>query len=269
MGWFGRVRSIVFRVLDAEAQDSRLERAGNVALASLILTNVVAVVLETVPSLAARFGPEFSQFEALSVTVFSVEYVLRVWTSVELARYRDPMAGRLRYALSPMALLDLIAIVPAYLPGAVYLDLRFARVVRLVRMARVLRIARYSRALQTLGSVLREKRDELAVLVALMLVVLVIASSSMYFVEHTAQPEVFSSIPASMWWGVTTLTTVGYGDMYPVTPLGKLLGAVVALVGIGLFALPAGVLAAAFAEQFGKRREAGPKLCPHCGREIG
>ncbi len=261
---------MVFRVLDAESRNTVIERGGNTAIGILILANVAAVILESVPWIHDRFGVEFEQFEAFSVAVFSAEYALRVWTCVEKERYRAPVLGRLRFVASPIALIDLAAILPAYLPGEVFLDLRFARIIRLVRMLRILKFTRYSRTLQTFGAVFDKKRADMALVTLFLLLLVVLASSLMYFIEHLAQPQAFSSIPAAMWWSVMTLTTVGYGDIYPITPLGKFLGAIIALIGIGFFALPAGVLAAAFADELAKQREKNVKMtCPHCGREIG
>jgi voltage-gated potassium channel len=262
-----KLRRAAFRILDAEARDTALERGANVAIGALILANVVAVILESVASIQARFAVLFAQFEALSIAVFSVEYVLRVWTCVERPRYRHPLWGRMRFLVSPMALIDLAAILPAYLPGDPSFDLRFARMIRLVRMLRVLKFARYSRTLQTFGAVFKEKRFDMALVLLFLGLLVVLASSAMYYVEHPAQPQAFSSIPAAMWWSVMTLTTVGYGDIYPITPLGKFLGAIIALIGIGFFALPAGILAAAFAEEVAQERKA--RVCPHCGKALG
>jgi voltage-gated potassium channel len=163
-----------------------------------------------------------------------------------------------------MAVVDLVSILPSLIPGGT-LDLRFIRSLRLARLARTLKLARYSQSLQTLGRVLRAKREELVVTGIAGALLLICASSIMYFAEHDAQPQQFSSIPASMWWGVVTLTTVGYGDIFPVTPLGKILGAFIALLGIGLFALPAGILASGFSDEL-RRNE--PRTCPRCGQVI-
>jgi voltage-gated potassium channel len=261
------VRRTVYRILAADARDTALERGGNIALGLLILLNVAAVILETVEPVRARYAEELAEFDAFSISVFWVEYVLRFWSCVEDPRFGPGFRGRLRFAFSPMALIDLAVIVPSLLPGEVFWDLRFARVIRLVRLMRVFKFARYSNTLRTFGAVFRDKREEMALMLMLLLLLLVVSSSSMYFAEHEAQPKSFSSIPAAMWWSIVTLTTVGYGDIYPVTPWGKLIGAVIALLGIGFFALPAGILAAGFAEQLQKRRR--PLVCPHCGKELG
>jgi voltage-gated potassium channel len=266
---YGDVRWTVHRILDARARDTGLERSGNVVLGALILANVLAAILETVRPWRERYGAAFESFEALSVDVFIVEYVLRVWTCTLDQRYRRPVIGRLRYIVSPLALIDLAAIVPALLPGDVFLDLRFARAIRLVRMLRALKVARYSRTMQTFANVFRERTADLALIGIFLALLLVLSASLMYFAEHGTQPEVFSSIPAAMWWAVVTLTTVGYGDVYPMTPWGKCLGALIALIGIGFFALPAGILAAAFAEEVHKSRSVETKSCPHCGGALG
>ncbi|MCZ7662877.1 MAG: potassium channel family protein [Thermoleophilia bacterium] len=161
----------------------------------------------------------------------------------------------------------ILAIFPFYV-GVGRLDLRFLRALRLFRLLRVLKLARYSESLALLGRVFRAKKEELVVTLCAVLFLLFLASSFIYYVEHEAQPEAFSSIPAAMWWGVATLTTVGYGDVYPVTVAGKVLGAIVAMLGIGLFALPAGILASGFADEMRRKRTDETAMCPHCGRQI-
>jgi voltage-gated potassium channel len=259
-----RTRGRVYHALEVEAGDRGFERALNVSLLALIVVNVVAVILETVRELRARYGPVFDALETFSIAVFTLEYALRVWTCVEDPRYRRPVRGRLAFLASPLALVDLVAILPAYVPGDVFLDLRYARILRLLRMLRILKVTRYSRAMQTFLRVAAAKRGELVVIMAFLVVLLVLASSSMYYAEYEEQPEAFSSIPQTMWWAIATLTTVGYGDVVPRTAVGRLLGGVIAILGIGFFALPAGVLAAAFAEEVGRPR--GDDSCPRCGR---
>ena len=231
----------------------------------LILANVVAVTLQTVDSLAVQFGALFHWFEVLSVVVFSVEYLGRVWSCVEAEGTERPVRDRLRFATRPLIVVDLLAILPFFLARVGFgIDLRFLRALRLVRFLRLLKLARYSESMRAFGRVLRTKREELVLAVSANGLLLVVASSMMYFVEHPAQPEKFSSIPATYWWGVATLTTVGYGDVYPITTLGKLLGSVVAILGIGLFALPASILASGFIEE----AHDSPDRCPHCDEVI-
>lgn len=232
------------------------------AIMILILANVLAVILETVDPLYAAFGREFYLFELGSVVVFSVEYGGRLWTATEHPEYDHPIWGRLRFAASPFMVIDLLAILPFFI-GAI-VDLRILRALRLLRFLRLFKLARYSASLRAFSRVLAKKREDLVITTTVGGILLLVASSLMYFAERAAQPEAFSSIPAAVWWGVITLTTVGYGDVYPVTPLGRVLGTTVAVVGIGLFALPASILASGFIEEAGS----GPRTCPHCGEPI-
>jgi voltage-gated potassium channel len=237
-------------------------------LLALILLNIVALILETLPNLGPRARRGFFAFEAFSVAVFSVEYLLRVWSCTASPDYRHPLWGRLRFALTPMALIDLMAILPFYVP-AVGLDLRFIRAFRLLRVFRILKLGRYSSALSTLARIVRRRKEELAGAALILLLLLIIASSLIYYAEHDAQPELFSSIPATMWWGIITITTIGYGDMYPVTTAGRCLTAVIAVLGIGMFALPTSILGAAFLEEAQSRpRPAAGRTCRHCGRPL-
>lgn len=169
--------------------------------------------------------------------------------------------------VSPMALIDFLAVAPFFAPAVVALDLRSLRALRLLRIFRIVRIARYSAAMRSLGYVFLSKKEELVISVTTILILLLVASSLMYFAEGEAQPDQFSSIPGTMWWGVATLTTVGYGDVYPVTVVGRILSAVVAILGIGLFAIPAGIVASGFIE-LASRNES-ERSCPHCGRLPG
>jgi voltage-gated potassium channel len=223
-------------------------------LITLITLNIVAVILETVSAIYERYACVFRLFERISVYVFTIEYALRLWSCTCESRYRHPVAGRLRYVFSFSALIDLLAFLPFYLPFISF-DLRFLRILRLFRFLRIFKLSRYLNATKLLSNVFQSKKEELVLCLVITLSLIIVASSLMYFAENQAQPESFSSIPATMWWCVTTLTTVGYGDVYPVTVIGKFLTACIAILGIGMFALPAGILASGFSDEFKKRRE--------------
>jgi len=248
-----RIQSYLQLCLDGQSGGERVSAVVDGCLIALIGVNVLAFVLETVESLALRYGPWFDAVLHFSIAVFTLEFVLRVWT-VPLhpaGLYAHPMRGRLRYLLSPMMLVDLAAILPYYLGVIAGMDLRF---LRLIRLLWILKITRYLPAMNTLGRVLRRERRTLAAVMVVMLIILFIASSLVYLLEHQRQPEGFASILHAMWWGMATLTTVGYGDVVPVSPMGRVLGVMIMLLGIGTFALPAGILASAFAEER-KRRD--------------
>ncbi|MEX0717649.1 MAG: ion transporter [Planctomycetaceae bacterium] len=259
-GW----RRRVWEIVEVARPGDRLSRAFDIAMLALIFLNVLAVVLESVRPLRAAWGPFFIAFEAVSVAVFTVEYVARMSACGVVPRFRG-VRGRVRYALTPMAIIDLLAVLPFYLPF-VGIDLRFMRSLRLLRILRVAKLGRYFRALNLLGDVVRKRRDELVVTTALLALLLVMAACLMYSFENEAQPDVFSDIPSTMWWSVVTLTTVGYGDIYPVTAAGKICGAAVAILGIAFFAIPTGILGSGFVEEMHRRKEVA--RCPHCGKEL-
>ena len=259
------MRKRTFEII--EGGDDPTARAFQLFIMTLISINVVAVVLETVEGFSVRYETLFHTFELFSVIVFTGEYLLRIWSCVEREGFAGPLKGRLRFSFTPLAIVDLLAILPFYLPMIFPIDLRLLRGLRLFRLFRLLKMGRYSQSLKTVGAVLKAQKEELMITVFAVLILLVFASSLLYFVEHQAQPDEFSSIPHSMWWAVAALTTVGYGDMLPITPLGKFLGAIIAFLGIGIFALPAGILASGFNEVIQKRK-AEPKTCPHCGKDV-
>jgi len=260
-----RFKSKVYEILDATVIETKLERNLNIYLMGLIFLNVLAVILETEEALFLRYRSYFHWFEVISVVIFSLEYLLRLWSWTENKKYKQPFLGRIKYTFTPMALIDLLAILPFYLPMFIPVDLRFLRALRLFRIFRILKVSRYVKSLRTIKNVFVEKKEELMITIFSVLILLVFSSSLMYFVEREAQPDKFTSIPAAMWWGMATLTTIGYGDMYPITTLGRFLGGLIAFLGIGLFALPAGILASGFASEIQKKNQK-EKKCPHCGQ---
>jgi voltage-gated potassium channel len=217
----------------------------NAFIITLIILNTVAFAAETVDSVAASFGPALDVFNTLSVIVFTVEYILRVWSAVDIPMLsRMPhWRARLRFMTRPIMIIDLLAFLPWYIHQILPIDLRLLRVLRLFRL---LKLLRYSPALQTLGRVLIDESRALLGAALVMLVLLLFSSSMLYFLERDAQPVAFGSIPAAAWWALSTLTTVGYGDVVPVTTLGKVFGGVVMVFGLGMFALPVAIIATGF-----------------------
>ena len=234
-------------------------------IVGLILTNTLAEILETVQPIYQLSPAFFRGLELASMTLFTIEYLLRMWSCTADAHYTHPVWGRLRYAVTPLLLIDLVALLPFFLPFLGFGDLRILRTVRLLAWAA--RLGRYFDGIRTLGRVLSSKMYELLTVVLVLGVMLVLASAAMYYAEHRAQPDAFASIPEAMWWSIITLTTVGYGDVSPITPLGKVMAGIIAVMGIGMFALPAGILGSGFLAEIQRRREA-PRPCPHCGELI-
>ncbi|MBC3786830.1 ion transporter [Spirosoma utsteinense] len=262
------LRLSVYRILETSSGKRRgFSLAFNIVLITIITLNAIAIVLHTVPEYNRRFTQLFYDFELFSVLFFTIEYLLRIWVCVENDRYRHWFWGRLRYLFSASSIIDILAIFPFYFT-LFATDLAIVRILRLFRIFRLFRISRYSHAFRMIQRVVTDKKEELILSMTFVVFMLIIVSSIMYYVEHTAQPDKFSSIPATMWWGVSAMTTVGYGDIHPITPLGKLLGGLAAIMGIGLFALPTGILVSGFTEQIRNQKVTVIRRCPHCGKEI-
>ena len=243
-----RIKERLYEILEIAAVGDVTSKLFDIFIITLITLNVVAVILATVERLDSQYQYYFRIFEIFSVTIFTIEYLLRLWVCTINRNFRNSITGRIKYIFTPFAIIDLLAILPFYLPMIIPLDLRFVRAVRFFRLFRLFKLGRYSKALLLLKKVLKEKKEELILVIFVVFLLLIIFSSLMYFIEKEAQPEAFSSIPEAMWWGIITLTTVGYGDVYPITPLGKILGALIAFLGIGMFALPAGILGSGLVE---------------------
>jgi voltage-gated potassium channel len=252
--------------MEESPEGNGLAHLFNSFMATLIIVNVLAVTLETVASLVHHYHWLFSIIDLVSISIFTVEYFLRLWICTLNPHYSHPVTGRLRYMVSIYALIDLFSFLPFYLPLVIPFDLRFIRILRLFRLIRVMKLGRYSDAMRTFTVVVHKTKEELFLALSILLIVLVLSSTMMYYAENEAQPEKFDSIPAAMWWSVVTLATVGYGDIYPITPLGKLVGGVVVVTGIAIFALPAAILSAGFIEEIQEKRVV---ICPKCGYRIG
>ena len=218
----------------------------------LVLANIVAVILESVPRLRNEYGFWFDQFELYCIILFTIEYSLRVWSGG--ARYpQSQWKGIKEYALGFHGLVDLAATLPYYLqflfPGA---DLRALRVLRMIR---IFKLSAYNSALEDLINAIKEEKKSFISALYILAIAIVLSSSLMYYAENEAQPDKFSSIPASMYWSIISLTTVGYGDVSPITPIGKLLGTLTAVIGVFVVAIVTGIVAAAFASQQQRRKE--------------
>ena len=227
----------------ATSKSTILERV----ISYIILLSVLTLVLETEPTLSQPFKQYFSQAEFIFLTIFSFEYIVRLSLSVVRPEYQG-LKGRLKYMISPFALIDLVAILPSLLAGLLP-DLMLIRLVRLVRMMRIAKLIKSNRALTAFFIACRASGSQLAASLMATLLMLFVGAVLLYVAESEAQPEAFGSIPRAMWWSMATLTTVGYGDTYPVTVLGKLLASMVAILGISVVALPAGIIAANFSKQ--------------------
>ncbi len=271
-------RNNLYKLLDPTAL--RRHRSSFVVefiILGLVLVNCIIISIETIPDIADDIRQELRYAELFITAVFAIEYVLRLYVAPE--RYSKELTNteaRVKYIFTTGAIIDFISITPLFFFSA---HGGVVRILKIVRILRILKAVRYMRSLREFGDVLKGKREELLISFTFILFLLFIVSSVIYVVEHKAQPEVFKSIPHAMWYGVSTLTTVGYGDMYPITPLGKILGGLSAILGIGLFSLPAGIIAGGFAENITQKRVKAEHTrtrkqaesfhyCPHCGKKL-
>jgi voltage-gated potassium channel len=264
---YQKLKYQIYLLLNPAKGHGKWDKVVDVFLMLLISLNVIAVILETVDDIYIVYNQHFRVFEKISVYIFTAEYLLRLWSCTCEAKYQHPIFGRLKYIFSLGAIIDLLAFLPFYLPFTT-LDLRVVRILRLFRFLRIFKLGRYLNATKLISNVFKSKKEELILCLVTTLSLIIVASSFMYFAESQAQPDKYSSIPATMWWCVTTLTTVGYGDVFPTTVIGKILTAFIAILGIGMFALPAGILASGFSDEFQKRKNRDKNICPHCGKEI-
>jgi len=248
------LRTRLATIFEDEEPRSAATRAFNTLLAALIVANVAGVVLESVDPIRQRFAAPLDIFEQIATVIFAAEYVLRVWAAVDFraAQYAHPLWGRLRYVRSFFALVDLVAVLPAVIGVLGAADLR---VLRLLRLLRMLKLIRHSTTFDMLWAVLREEARSIAALLFILLLTVTISGALMYLLEGEEQPAVFTSIPVAMWWAIETLTTVGYGDMVPMTVSGRMLGGAVSIVGIGTLALFSGLITIGFLDQIKLHRE--------------
>lgn len=261
-----------YEVLGPPRRGDALQRAVMLAIVALIVLNVAALMLETVASIHDRYDAWFWRFEILSVVVFSLEYVLRMWSCTTAAEYAHPVKGRLRLAGTPLMVVDALAVLPFYL-FFLPIDLRALRALRVMRIFRLFKLARYNEAMTSIGRVFTARAAEILVSLMIASILLVVAASLMYEAEHEAQPDKFSSIPATLWWAIITITTIGYGDIVPITAQGKVLGGLIAVAGVMFVAVPIAIVSAGLMEELQKLRQkkeaaAARPTCPHCGKDL-
>ncbi|MGB1216282.1 MAG: ion transporter [Saprospiraceae bacterium] len=277
-----KIVDYLFVLIDDEnKKDSRLNYWLSLLIMGLIITSIVAVMIDSDAILSEKYKKPLFLFEVFAVAIFSMEYIARLITAHR--RYPNKKTWRgaaIKYIFSSMAIIDILAILPFYIEMAqgvlVYfgmktvIDLRFIRVLRLMRLLRIFKMGRYNDSMKLISRVLKEEKEKLLLTIFITFILLILSSALIYTVEQGGEhAHQFPNMYSSMWWAIATLTTVGYGDVYPVTALGKILAGVIALLGIGLVALPTGILSSAFVDRINENNEEeGTCNCPHCGKEI-
>jgi voltage-gated potassium channel len=262
------IKMKVHTLLHPESGNTKWDKILNGFIIILIILNVTAVMLETVHAIHDPHVQFFRAFDRLSVIIFTIEYILRVWSCNHDPRYAHSLRGRLKYMVSGGALIDLVAILPFYIHIIVGLDLRAIRILRLLRFLRLFRLTAYMRSARMVRNVFVSRAHDLKLSLVMILFLIIIAACLLYFAEHETQPLIFSSIPATIWWAIITVTSVGYGDMVPVTLTGKILTSIISLTGLAVFALPAGIITAGFLEEIKKSKRHMRSFCPHCGKAL-
>ena len=248
------IRKRLWQILEKGNEKDRVSVYTDIFLITLIILNIIAVILETVDSIYSAYSFYFIIFERSSTFIFLVEYILRVWVSIEDINKKNKISNfliRVKYIGSWPAIIDLLAVLSGLLPMIFEIDLR---ILRALRMLRLLKFSRYFKVMNLLLGVLKEERQSFLAAMFLLTIAMLIASTGIYIFEKDAQPDKFGSIPEAMWWAVATLTTVGYGDVTPITAMGKIFGALITIIGIGTVALPSGILASGFSDQLKRRK---------------
>jgi voltage-gated potassium channel len=245
-------RHRVYEILERDAVGDRVSQVVDGVIIALIVVNLVAVVLDSVPDIAHRFRALFDAVEYISLAVFTLEYVARIWVAAEHAPYRHlpAIVARRKYIFSGAGIVDLVSVVPFWLVLAIPADFRAILVLRVIRF---LKIARYSPAMRSLLDVLYSERRALLGCMVMFVGMTLIMASAMHLAERHVQPDKLGTIPDAMWWAVVTLGTIGYGDVIPITPLGKLIATFSILLGVVMIALPVGIIANAFSDEIHRR----------------
>lgn len=261
-----------FEIIQSAKNGDIASKIFDLFIIALIIINTISVIAETF-KLPPNIKPSLNWIEIISVIIFTIEYILRLWTANFLYPDKGPIMSRIRYIFSFMAIIDLLAILPFYIPFVFPVDLRVLRTLRVVRLFRLFKINRYTNALSTIGTVFKSKANQLISSMIVVSLLMIIASVMMYNVESAAQPDKFQNAFSGLWWAIATLTTVGYGDIYPITVAGRVLSAIIAFLGIGLVAVPTGIISAGFIEHLSnaekEKQQADEKnYCPYCGHKL-
>lgn len=267
-----RIKMKIFKAISVAEDGDRISFFVDISIIALIILNTITAILTSL-NLPESIQKPLDYFEIFSVTIFTIEYLLRLWTADLLYPSKGPLIARIRYFFSLMAIIDLAAILPFYLPLLISIDLRSLRMLRIFRLFRLFKINRYTNAIASIWRVLRNKSGQLGSSIFVVSMLMLISSVLMYNVESAAQPEVFKNAFSGFWWAIATLTTVGYGDIYPVTTAGKILSSVIAIFGIGLIAVPTGIISAGFMEEMDSHKNSSSeicekKYCPYCGKKL-
>lgn len=269
-----KLKQFLYETMEDEVSDRLSHKIFESFITTLIILNVISIVLESIKIIPVHF---FIWFENVSVSIFTIEFILRLLIIPIKSHKKGWLYTIGKQTLSPMGIIDLLSILPFYLQlilkGINFPDARVLRLLRLIRILRILKLTRYLNSFKLIVKVIKSRKHELFITGYIAVLLLLIASTLMFEIENDAQPDKFPNILAALWWAIATLTTIGYGDIFPITDLGKILSALISLFGIGIVALPTGIISSGFIEEFRIHKEqttqcVEKKICPHCKKEI-
>ena len=273
------LKQIIFETIEEDISERLSHKVFEAFIIILIILNVLSIVLQ---SCLPKQYDIFNYFEIISVFIFTIEYILRLWTADLKSINKSTLENRVKFVFSPIGIIDILSILPFYLSlffPANILDGRILRALRLLRLLRIFKLTRFLDSFQIIQTVFKKRKYELIITGFIALLIIIISSTLMFEIEHDAQPDKFPDILSSFWWAIATLTTIGYGDVFPITGVGKFISAVISITGIGLIALPTGILSTSFIEEFRTANEKQKEeekseekdsicYCPHCGKNL-
>lgn len=253
------IKNIIFNLIRDDDKNGMASRVFDVTIITLILLNVFLVIIDTF-NIPSNIKLYLNIFETISVVIFSIEYFFRIWTSDLMFKDKGKFRARIKYATSLMAIFDLLSILPFYLPFFFPVGLRILRIFRLFRLFRLLKFNRYTKAFSNISTVIKNKSSQLISSMFVIFLLMIVSSVVMYNLENPLQPDVFQNAFSGFWWTLNTITTVGYGDIYPITIAGKILSGVISLLGIGLVAVPTGIISAGFVENIEETKQSNNRM---------
>ena len=269
--FYRKVKQRTFQIITVDEGSYMPSKIFDLFMMALIIISIISVIISTFDNVPSTVSWWLTRLEYVSITAFTFEYIARVWTADIVFPDKGIIMSRVKYIFSFLALIDFISILPFYLPFITNVDLRSLRALRLFRMFRIFKSGRYFTALTIIVNVLKRKKEQLVSSITVVAVLMLISSIIIYFFEHDAQPTVFSNAFSGLWWSIATLTTVGYGDIYPITIMGKILSAFIAILGIGIVAVPTGIISAGFNEDLDEEKQSDAddlQYCPYCGKKL-
>lgn len=259
MTTYQKIKKRIFEIIEKGEKGDTVSNIFDIFILVLICVNVLSVFVETF-KISSRVRTILSDIELFSIIIFSIEFILRVWTAEFLYENLSPIKSKIKYIFSFMALIDLFAILPFYIPFVIKVDLRVLRILRLFILSRIVKANRYTKSLQKVIDVIKDKSAELFSAILMLFILMLISSVLIYYIESPAQPDVYTNALSGLWWSIAIFTSVWLGDIYPITAAGKILCALMAVFGVAIIAVPTGIISSGFVESGAESADDDKKL---------